>query len=110
MRVNKYILPALVIVMLLGTVVIAQASGYWIVSGKQMVDVNNLQSTTDIKGWMTLQQVADGLDIDQPTLYELIDIPPDIPPETLLKEIEAFVPGFEVRSARETLAEYLAEQ
>ena len=39
MRVNKWFVPVLAVALLLGTVGVAQATGWWIVSGKSMVDV-----------------------------------------------------------------------
>ena len=53
-------------------------------------------SAADIKGWMTLQQVMNGMKITQAVLDALMSIPPDGPPATALKELEKIVPGFEV--------------
>jgi hypothetical protein len=46
MHVNKFVAPLLAIALFVGTVAVAQATGYWIVSGKQMVDVENLSSSS----------------------------------------------------------------
>ena len=109
MIVNKLVVPVLVLGLLLGTVVVAQANGWWIVSGKEMVDVGNLQSAEDIKGWMSFQQVADGLGIDVQTLYAQLELPSDLPPATALKEMEAIIPGFEVSTVREVVAAFVSE-
>ena len=109
MLVNKYTIPILMVVMFLGTVALAQATGYWIVSGQELVDVNNLQSTDEIKGWMTIQQVADGFNIELPTFYELAGLPAEVSPETPLKDLETVIPDFEVTLIREAVANYLAE-
>lgn len=106
MRVNPFWMPLLVIVTLLGFVGVAQAAGVWSTSGRTSVDYENM-TPDDIKGWMTLQQVMDGLKISQRDLYAIGNIPSDVPPETALKDLEAVVPDFEISTLRETLNEKL---
>jgi hypothetical protein len=96
-------MPIIVIVALLGTTFIAQAAGFWSTSGKDSIDLENMTSA-DIKGWMTLQQVMDGLKISKEELYAVGGIPLDIPTETALKELEGIVPGFEISVLREKFA------
>ena len=103
MRVNRFLMPIIVIVALLGTTFIAQAAGFWSTSGKDSIDLENMTSA-DIKGWMTLQQVMDGLQISKEELYAVGGIPLDIPTETALKELEGVVPDFEISTLREKLA------
>ncbi len=102
MRVNPFFMPIIVIVVLLGTVFAAQAAGFWSTSGR---DTTNLAQMTpaDIKGWMTLQQVMDGLNIAQEELYALASIPASVSPTTALKDLEPLVPGFEVSTLRDAL-------
>ncbi len=109
MRVNKWFVPVLAVAFLLGTVGVAQATGWWIVSGKSMVDVQNMTSSADIKGWMSFQQVADGFGMGTAALYAELGLPDDLPPETALKEMEAIVPGFEVSTVREAIDAYLGD-
>jgi hypothetical protein len=103
MRVNRFLMPIIVIVALLGTTFIAQAAGFWSTSGKDSSDLENMTSA-DIKGWMTLQQVMDGLQITKEELYAVGGIPLDIPTETALKDLEGSVPNFEISTLREKLA------
>ena len=103
MRVNKWLVPTLALILMLGTVGIAQANGWWIVSGKEMVNVEQLTGGIDVKGWMTLQQVADGVDMDTATLYAQLGLSADIPPETALKDLEKIVEGFEVSVVRDVV-------
>ncbi len=90
MRVNPYVMPMILIVALFGTVFTAQAMGAWSVSGRDRIDVSNM-TAADLKGWMTLQQVMDGLKISQDELYALGNIPADTPTSTALKELEEVV-------------------
>ena len=103
MRVNRFFMPVIVIVVLLGTTFVAQAAGFWSTSGKDSIDLDNMTSA-DIKGWMTLQQVMDGLKISREELYAVGGIPLDVPTETALKELEGIVPGFEISTLREKFA------
>ncbi|MBP8292090.1 MAG: hypothetical protein KAX65_04915 [Caldilineaceae bacterium] len=103
MRVNKWLVPTLALILMMGTVGVAQANGWWIVSGKEMVNVEALTGGADVKGWMTLQQVADGVDIDTATLYAQLGLATDIPPETALKDLEKIVEGFEVSVVRDVV-------
>lgn len=109
MRVNKWFVPVLAVALLLGTVGVAQATGWWIVSGKSMVDVQNMTSSADIKGWMTFEQIAAGFGMETSTLYAELGLPADLPPETALKEMESVVPGFEVSTVRDVIDAYLGE-
>lgn len=107
MRLNPFFLPVLAIGALLGTVWAAQALGQWSISGRADVDLEQL-TPADLKGWMTLQQVMDGLTISQTDLYALMAIPAEIPPETALKDLEPLVPDFEIVTLRDKLAAWQA--
>ena len=102
MRVNPFFMPVIVIVILLGTVFAAQAEGLWSTSGRDTTDLAQM-TPADLKGWMTLQQVMDGLNISQQELYALASIPASVPPTTALKDLEPLVPGFEVSTLRDAL-------
>ncbi|MBK8048053.1 MAG: hypothetical protein IPK16_13520 [Anaerolineales bacterium] len=107
MSVNKWLMPVLALILLLGTVGVAQATGWWVVSGREMVDVEQLTGGVDVKGWMTLAQVASGTCIEVATLYEKLGLPADIPPETALKDMEGIIEGFEVTNVRTVVDEAL---
>jgi hypothetical protein len=109
MRVNKYLLPLLVGTALLGSVGIAQATGLWEVSGKQAIAPGGLTSSEDVRGWMTLQQIADGFGLGLNDLYRLAGVPQEVPPETALKDLEAQLTDFETSGVREALSVYLGE-
>ncbi len=106
--VNKFLMPILVLAALLGSYLVAQATGFWVVSGKAMIDVENLTSSADIRGWMTLEQVSQGFGIPQAVLYAALGIPADIPASSALKDLEGIVAGFEVTAVREAVDAYLS--
>ena len=107
MRVNRFLMPGLLVAALLGTALVAQAAGLWSTSGRDTVDVTHM-TPADIKGWMTLQQVIDGVGVSQAELYALAGIPADLPTSTALKDMEALVPDFSVETLRENLTAWAA--
>ncbi len=60
-------------------------------------------SAEQIKGYMTLEDLSNGLKIDLEEVYEKLHIPSSIPKETKLKDIQNTIPDFEVEGAREIL-------
>ncbi len=60
----------------------------------------------DIKGWMTLQQAADGLGMPVADLVAVIAPPAGVSlaPETAFKDVEKLVPGFSLTELRTRLA------
>ncbi len=109
MKVNKYLLPILFIVVLLGGVGIAQAIGLWTTSGRDVVmtDDEGNPDPEGIKGWMTLEQVSATYGVPLDVLYQKLGVPAETSPQTALKDLEAIVPGFEIDLARTAVAEYL---
>ncbi len=90
MRINPFWMPIILIAALFGTIFTAQAMGQWSISGRESVDLTTL-APADIKGWMTLQQVIDGLGISQKDLYEIGGLPADTAPTQALKDLETVV-------------------
>ncbi len=104
-----WIAPVVFVAVMLGGVGIAQATGAWVTSGKQVVAAGQL-AADDVKGSMTLQQAADGLAVPYAELVALIGLPEGtaVTPTTAFKDLEALVPGFSLTTFRETLKTYLA--
>lgn len=101
--------PIVFIAVMLGGVGVAQLTGTWITSGKQVVAAGQL-TADDVKGSMSLQVAADGLGVTVDDLVTLIE-PPDrnaLSATTLFKDIEALVPGFELTAFRDKLRAFLA--
>lgn len=90
MRIHPLFMPVLVIVGLLGTTLGAQALGIWSTSGRDAIDVTKL-TPADLKGWMTLQQLIDGLPMAKEELYKVGGIPSDTAPTTALKDMETVI-------------------
>jgi hypothetical protein len=104
----RWLLPLLWVVVIFGTVGVTQAMGLWQTSGRQPV-VADQMTTTDIKGWMTVQQVADGLGVEPAVVLEAIgDTSGTVTASTALKDIEPAVPGFSVADLRTALDQRLS--
>lgn len=102
MRINPFVMPAIILVALFGTVITAQAMGQWTTSGRVAINPETM-TAADLKGWMTLQDVMDGLKLSQTQVYAAGQIPAEVSPITALNKLEALVPGFSVTALRDAL-------
>jgi hypothetical protein len=109
-RVNRLVMPVVVVVALLGSVWMAKAAGLWQTSGRDQVllDEGGQPDPAGIKGWMTLQDVSDTYGLPLEAVYALIGAGPKIPADAALKDLETLLPGTEVWAVREGVAAYLA--
>lgn len=57
----------------------------------------------EIKGYMTLEELSIGFNINLDELYKKLDIPENVPKDTKLKDVKNFAPNFEVEKVREIL-------
>jgi hypothetical protein len=109
MRVNRFLMPIIVIAVLLGTTFIAQTAGWWSTSGRDAIDLESM-AAADVKGWMTLQQVMEGMKISKEELYAAGGVPLDVPPGTALKGLEGSVPDFEISTLRDNLSKITSDE
>lgn len=103
---NKSIKPLyvilLVVLLFFGTIGTAKLAGIYQDTPKKITSETKLVPE-EIKGYMTLEEVSQGLNIGLDDLYKKLNIPKSVPKNTKLKEIKNFVPEFEVEEAREML-------
>ncbi len=103
----RWVLPLVWVAVLFGTIGVAQATGGWEVSGRQEV-VNGTLAPADLKGWMTVQQAADGLGVPVSVVIGAIGDPAGVvTPAMAFKDVEAVVPGFSLDVLRDTLTAQL---
>jgi len=107
--VNRYLMPVVVVVALLGSVWVAKAAGVWQTSGRGQVlmDEGGQPDPAGIKGWMTLEYISETYGVPLEALYVMIGAGDDVPAGTALKDLETLVPDMEVWSVREGVAAYL---
>lgn len=102
MRINPILPPLIIISFIFGTVFAADKAGLWSTSGKTGINMESM-SALDIKGWMTIQQVSDGLKMPVDEVRALLKVPADAPNSAAMKDLEKIIPGFETSTAREAL-------
>ena len=105
LRVSRWVMPLVAVLVLFGTYGVTKASGAWISSGRTLLEHGEAIAPAHLRGWMTLQQVSDGTGIPVRELTTLIGAPAGVvvTPQTPLNELEDAVPGFEVDTLREKL-------
>jgi hypothetical protein len=106
--VNRYLIPVLAVLALLGSVWVAKAAGAWQVSGRGviLVDESGEADPQGIKGWMTLSDVSSVYGVPLDALYTMIGTGAEVPPDTALKDLEKLVPGMEVWAVRAGVEAY----
>lgn len=110
MKASRWWLPVIWVAVLLATIGGAQLLGAWQVSGRQEVVTGTL-SVDDLKGWMTIQQAADGLGVPVEVVIETIGGPAGVvTPSTAFSAVEEVVPDFSLTTFREILRAKLSGQ
>lgn len=104
--VKWWVFPLLSLVLIFGTVEIAKATGFWVSNGRQNVQAGQPLKATDLKGWMTIQQAADGLGMSAEELIAIMGPPAGVQltPSMAFKDVEAVWPEFELSELRTKLA------
>ena len=97
MKVNPFVMPIVLIVAMFTITLGAQATGNWTTSGRTAIDVTNF-TAADLKGWMTLQQVIDGMKITREEFYSVAGFPADTPLTNALKDMESVISVTDLRT------------
>lgn len=103
MRVNRWLVPVIAIVILLGSVPLAKVNGWWQTSGVKLITVEDV-SPDDIRGSSTLGDVSAAFGIPMDELVSILNLPEAYPEDTKLKDLEGIV---EVGVARGLIAQHL---
>ena len=107
MKVNKYLLPFLALIMLLGSVLIAQATNSWVTVSKTTTTIGGVTrpDPAGLMGSMSLQYVADTYGVPLDKLYAMIGLPAFQDPQATLKSLKSVLPTFETESVRAGIKE-----
>jgi len=111
MKVNKYVMPIVLIAAMFTVVLVAQATGAWQVTGSTTVIPTTTGGHPDpeaIKGKMTLDEIITTYGIPKEDLYAGAQLPADFPTSKQAKEIESVIPGFEIDTLRQAVEDYYA--
>jgi len=106
MRINPYVYGLLALVVFLGVIFGAQAAGFWSVSGKVSASGEKVAPTgasvEEIKGWMTLGDVAKAYNVPLDEIVKAFNLPSTVSPNTAVKDLESVT--FSVTGLRSWLA------
>lgn len=112
MRIKPALYGILIVGTFAGTVAVAAAAGVWQTTGRTASGTGTGggagssaaligQTTTEIKGWMAIGDVAAAWSIPLPEILAAFDLPPATPPTTALKDLESDL--FSVTNLRDWL-------
>lgn len=112
MRIHRYLLPGLVLLVVLASPWIGKITGDWITTGKGniAVDASGAADPAGIKGWMTLTDVSTTYGVPLEVLRAGLNVPAEVPDSTAMKDLEGLIPDFETDTARTFVTEYLGGQ
>jgi hypothetical protein len=120
MRIKPIAFGVLVVALFAGTIGVTMAAGAWQTTGRTAAgagagsgsgpgagaetgSAEGATSSSDVKGWMAIGDVAAAAGVDLPVIIAAFALPADTPPETALKDLESDV--FSVTALRTWLAE-----
>ncbi len=93
MRLNPIVYAVVVVGLFLGIIYTAQAAGFWSVSGKVTSGGEKVQpsgtNVEEIKGWMTLGDIAAAYQVPVEEIVKAFNLPADTPPTKQIKELES---------------------
>jgi hypothetical protein len=93
MKVNPFVYGALILALFFGVIGGAKAAGTWSVSGKLTASGEKLAPTgtnpDEIKGWMTLDDVATAYGIPAAEILAAFDLPAETPGDAQIKSLES---------------------
>jgi len=85
-----------------GSIFLFQSLGMYNMVHKP-VEVGETIKEEDIKGYMTIEEVARATQIDLKEFYKRFEIPESIPSDTSMKDLESQVSGFDFHKMKESL-------
>ena len=104
---NPYLYAALGLLLLFGTIQLSKEIGFWTTSGRVTGTGEAVVLTgndpLEIKGWMTIEQVATAYEVTPDELKAATGIPADVPDSTALRDVERLAPGFSAQRVRDWL-------
>ena len=109
LRLKNAFLTGIVALSLFSTpILIAHSAGLFKTSNRKQVIQGGLR-VEEIKGSMTLEELARGFNMDVTAIAGLLSIPPDIPDSTRLFDLEDVDGSLTIKNLRDKLELYVTE-
>ena len=93
MRVNSYLYGFLAVALFVGVIFGAKTLGVWSTSGKVTATGEKITATganvEEIKGWMTLGEIATAYNAPIVEIAAAFDLPADVAPDKAIKDLES---------------------
>lgn len=105
---NSLITGILVLALFSAPILFAHVTDRFKTSNRPAVRHGEL-TIQDMKGSMTLKDVAEGFDIDEDKIFQILGIPPDTPVSTKIFDLEDIADSITVHTVKLKISEYLSE-
>jgi ferredoxin len=105
---NSLVTGVLILVLFAAPILVAQARGLFKTSNKPVITRGELL-VHDVKGSMTLDELAKGFDMNVDTLLTVLGIPPDVPESTKIFDLEDINESITINTVKMELSKYLSE-
>jgi len=107
LKLRDGLVTALLIVVLFATpILIAHAGGWYNTSNKAVIERGTLVMN-ELKGSMTLRDLATGFDMEMETVFTLLGIPPQVPDSTKIYDLEEIDESITMHTVKMELSKYL---
>jgi ferredoxin len=105
---NAFMTGILALSLFSAPILFAHSAGFFKTSSKRPVTQGALR-VEEIKGSMTLEELARGFDMDVTAMAGVLSIPPEIPDSTRLFDLEDVDESLTMKTLRERLEHYVTE-
>ena len=105
---NSFVTGVLILVLFAAPILVAHAGGLFKTSNKPVIARGELL-VHDVKGSMTLHELAKGVDMNVDTLLTVLGIPPDVPDSTKIFDLEEINESITINTVKMELSKYLSE-
>lgn len=102
--VKPFYVIVLVMAVFFGSIFAFQAAGYYELKPERPTAGETI-SLEEVKGYMSIEEAAEGVNLDIKEFYAKFSIPENVPPETKMKEIKNIAPDYDFDKIKESQGE-----
>jgi NAD-dependent dihydropyrimidine dehydrogenase PreA subunit len=105
---NGLVTASLLMVLFATPILIAHAGGWYKTSNKAVVERGTLVMN-ELKGSMTLRDLATGFEMEMETVFSILGIPPQVPDSTKIYDLEEIDESITMHTVKTEFSKYLSK-